>query len=39
LNLEQPYAQTNFYQGKTIRIIVGYRPEEVSAALKRILSQ
>jgi tripartite-type tricarboxylate transporter receptor subunit TctC len=26
LNLEQAFAQTNFYQGKTIRIIVGYQP-------------
>ena len=26
LNLEQIFAQANFYQGKTIRIIVGYQP-------------
>jgi tripartite-type tricarboxylate transporter receptor subunit TctC len=26
LNLEQAFAQANFYQGKTIRIIVGYQP-------------
>lgn len=25
LNIEQPFAQANFYQGKTIRIIVGYQ--------------
>jgi tripartite-type tricarboxylate transporter receptor subunit TctC len=25
-NLEQLFAQANFYQGKTIRIIVGYQP-------------
>jgi tripartite-type tricarboxylate transporter receptor subunit TctC len=26
LSLEQAFAQANFYQGKTIRIIVGYQP-------------
>src|SRR4030095_12990752 len=26
LNLEQAFAQANFYQGKTIRIVVGYQP-------------
>jgi tripartite-type tricarboxylate transporter receptor subunit TctC len=26
LNLERVFAQANFYQGKTIRIIVGYQP-------------
>jgi tripartite-type tricarboxylate transporter receptor subunit TctC len=26
LNLKQAFAQANFYQGKTIRIIVGYQP-------------
>lgn len=27
LNLEPLFAQANFYQGKTIRIIVGYQPQ------------
>jgi len=39
LNLEQAFAQSNFYQGKTIRIIVSYQRPEVSAALKQNLSQ
>jgi tripartite-type tricarboxylate transporter receptor subunit TctC len=26
LNLERAFAQANFYQGKTIRVIVGYQP-------------
>jgi tripartite-type tricarboxylate transporter receptor subunit TctC len=26
LNLEPLFAQTNFYQGKTIRVIIGYQP-------------
>jgi len=26
LNLEPLFAQANFYQGKTIRVIVGYQP-------------
>ena len=26
LNLERVFAQANFYQGKTIRVIVGYQP-------------
>jgi tripartite-type tricarboxylate transporter receptor subunit TctC len=26
LNVERVYAQANFYQGKTIRIIIGYQP-------------
>jgi tripartite-type tricarboxylate transporter receptor subunit TctC len=26
LNLERAFAQANFYQGKTIRVIIGYQP-------------
>ena len=26
LNLEPAFAQANFYQGKTLRVIVGYQP-------------
>jgi len=39
LNLEQAFAQANFYQGKTIRIVVGNLPGDTHDLFARAYSR